>query len=194
VRDRGLAVFMAHPTTCAPALDRLESLLGERLGPARLVLVEQTLSGRPGGDLLRAAPLLPLLARCAAVIGMKPGSVWAFTAEAGLGTVVLEGDGRAVQVGLRTGTAVGAACRVEVVAEKGAAAAELPRRVCWRDGGGVHAQRLPCRPAEEVLLERFADGLRDGRPPRPNFDDACAALALLRAAWRSREEGRQVPA
>jgi predicted dehydrogenase len=194
VRDRGLAVFMAHPSTCSPALDRLEALLAERLGAARVVRVEQAVAARAGADLLRAPALLPLLARCAAVIGMRPGGVWAVASPAGLGTVVLEGDGRAAQVSLRAGPAIGAACRVEVVAEKGTVVAELPRRVCWRDDGGLNVQRLPCRPAAEVLLERFADALRSGERPRPGFDDACAALALLRAAWRSRDEGRQVPA
>ncbi len=194
VRDRGLAVFMAHPSLCSPALDLLEALLAERLGPARLVRVEQAVAPRAGADLLRASALLPLLARGAAMVGIKPGSVWAAAAPAGLGTVVLEGEGRAVQVSLRIGSAVGASCRVEVVAEKGTAVAALPRRVCWRDAEGVYAQRLPCRPAEEVLLERFADALHAGEQPRPGFDDACTALALLRAAWRSREEGRRVPA
>jgi predicted dehydrogenase len=192
VRERGLPVLMAHPYTCSPALDRLEQLLAERLGQARLVRADLALPAPAGADLLRAPALLPLLARCAALLGTPAGSVRVVAGEAGFCTLVLEGGGRAAQVSLWAGAAIGAPCRVEVVAEKGTAVAELPRRVRWRDAEGQHAQRLPCRPAAEVLLERFADALRDGRPLRPGVDEARETLTLLRAAWRSREEGRSV--
>ncbi|HEU5419751.1 MAG TPA: hypothetical protein VFV41_18835, partial [Streptosporangiaceae bacterium] len=36
----------------------------------------------------------------------------------------------------------GAGCRVEVVAERGAATAELPDRLSWRDEAGRHLLRL----------------------------------------------------
>jgi predicted dehydrogenase len=192
VRERGLPVLMAHPYTCSPALGRLEALVGERLGQVRLVRAEQALPAKVGADLLRAPALLPLLARCATLLGTAVRSVRVVAGEAGLCALVLEGDGRAAQVSLWAGRAVGAACRVEVVAEKGTAVAELPRQVRWRDAEGQHAQRLPCRPAEEVLLERFADALRDGQAPRPGVEEVRETLALLRAAWRSREEDRCV--
>ncbi len=191
VRERGLPVLMAHPFTCSPALGRLEALLGERLGSARLVRAELALPAKASADLLRAPALLPLLARCAALLGTAVAGVRVVAAE-GVCTLVLEGEGRAAQVSLWVGPAVGPACRVEVVAEKGTAVAQLPRVVRWRDAEGQHAKRLPCRPAEEVLLEGFADALREGRAPRPGVEDVGQALPLLRAACRSREEDRRV--
>jgi predicted dehydrogenase len=78
------------------------------------------------------------------------------------------------------------------VAERGAASAGLPYSLRWRDAAGRHALWLPRRPLPRLLLERFLDALRDGRPPRPDFADACRGLAWARGARRSLAEGRRI--
>jgi predicted dehydrogenase len=88
---------------------------------------------------------------------------------------------------------VEAGCRVEVVAERGAATAELPDRLSWRDAAGWHRLRLRGAGGETALLEQFLGAIREGRAPRPDFEDAHRALAWRRALLRSLAEGRPVP-
>jgi predicted dehydrogenase len=187
VRACGLPVMMAQPCAASPALDRLRGLLTERLGPPRLVRIEQALppSRRPGADLLQASPTAALLAICGRLLGASPDSVSLRSmGDAGLVTLVLQAEGgRAAQVSLWTG--VEASCRVEVVAEKGTAVAHLPRRVRWSDAEGEHMQRLPPQSSLDALLGRFADALDAGQPPRPGIEDACETLAWSRAAVRA---------
>jgi predicted dehydrogenase len=196
VRDRGLPVLMAHPLSCAPALDRLRELLADGLGPARVARADLTLPAprRPGADLLGGGTAAVLLARCGALLGDAPAGVSVIGGQAA-GLVTLVADypgGRVAQVSVWTGPAAVGACRLEAAGAKGTAVARLPRRVRWRDAAGQHAELLPGLPAEEVLLRQFAEALAAGRPPRPGFEEAYEALAWQRAAWRSRSEGRRV--
>jgi predicted dehydrogenase len=196
VRDAGLPVLMALAPVLAPAAVRLRDLLTHRLGPARLVRGDGWLDARrsESTDVLRSALVLPLLAGCAALFDAEPQSVWTVADDGpAFATLVLAfGTGRLAQVNLWSGPAVRTACRIEVVAEKGTAAAELPGRLRWQDDDGRHEQRLrPC-PLEQSQLDRFVTALRTNQPLRPNFEDACRALAWLHAARQSRDEGRRV--
>jgi predicted dehydrogenase len=134
------------------------------------------------------------LAVCAGLLDEPPHSAWAIGDEASsFVTLVLEfGGQRRAQISLWTATAGRTPGRFEVVAESGTATAELPRQLRWRNADGQMAQRLPIRSAEERGLEGFLLALRSGQPMRPSFEEAYQALTWLRAAVRSRDEGRRI--
>jgi predicted dehydrogenase len=193
IQSSGLRVLMALPTLLAPATRHLRELLTHRLGQARLVRADWCAAPLPaGGDLLGDAAVLPLLAGCAWLLDDVPRSVWTVNGgNASYVTLVLRfGCDRLAQVNLWTAAVGRTPTRFEVIAEAGTATAELPRRIRWRDEDGQHAQHLPPRSAEQSSLERFILSLRAGQPLQPSFEDAYQALTWLRAAVRSRSEGR----
>jgi predicted dehydrogenase len=195
VQDSKLPVMMAFAPRLAPATARLRALLAGSLGPARGVVCD-FLETRPvgGGNCLGIGS--GLFDWCAEVLGERQpvGVLAAGTEDGGFRSVLLEFDGgRVAQVtGWRT-AGTHRAARLHVVAERGTATAELPGRVRWADAEGRHAQALRGeRAPEQVLLEQFHQALREGRPPEPGFEDAYRVLGWLRAAARSRAEGRRV--
>jgi predicted dehydrogenase len=197
IQSSALPVLMALPQLLAPATRYLRELLTHRLGQARLVRVDW--SAAPpredaAHDLLACPAVLPLLAACAWLLDDAPRSIWAIDGDSALFvTLVLRfGRDRLAQVNLWTAAAGRMPPRFELVAEAGTATAELPRQLRWRDADGQHAQRLPPRLTEQIALERFILALRDGQPLRPNFEDAYQPLTWLRAAVRSRSEGRSI--
>ncbi len=196
IRESNLPVLMALGPLLAPATRLLRELLIHRLGAARLVRADWSMTPARDGaprDLLSSPIVLPLLAGCAWLLDDRPRSVWTINGEGDsfLTLVLRFGGGRLAQVTLWTaaGRAPG---RFEVVAESGTATAELPRQLRWRDADGQHGQRLPPRSVEQSALERFILALRAGQPLRPSFEDAYQALTWLRAAVRSRSEGRRI--
>jgi predicted dehydrogenase len=193
VRSRGAPVLMAHPLAAAGALGRLQTLLRDHLGRAHCVRAELSLPAarNPAADLLRAPAVGPLLSTCVGLLGARPVTMWASGAGAVASVVMEVEQGRAAVVSVAAG-AVAACCRLQVFAENGVATAHLPHTVRWRDAEGRHTHRLQPVAAEETLLERFAQALRSGDPVRPGFTDAHEAFGWLRAAWRSRDEGRRV--
>ncbi|HEY7423769.1 MAG TPA: Gfo/Idh/MocA family oxidoreductase [Gemmataceae bacterium] len=192
IQESGLPVFMALGPLLTPATRFLRQLLTHRLGAARLVRADWSMP--LARDLLNSPAVLPLLAGCAWLLDDRPRSVWTIDGEdASFVTLVLRfGGERLVQVTLWTATAGRTPGRFEVVAESGTATAELPRHLRWRDADGQHGQRLPPRSAEQSGLEHFILALRAGQPLRPSFEDAYQALTWLRAAVRSRTEGRRI--
>ena len=195
IQASNLPVLMALSPLLAPATRQLRELLTHRLGQARLVRVDWSApSPLPGGDLLGNAALLPLLAGCASLLDDVPRSIWTMDGDsASFVTLVLRfGYDRLAQVNLWTATTGRTPPRFEVVAEAGTATAELPRKLRWRDADGQHTQRLPPRSAEQSGLERFILALRAGQPLRPSYEDAYQALTWLRAAVRSRSEGKSI--
>jgi predicted dehydrogenase len=196
VADARLPVLAGFAPAVAPAVGRLGELLAGPLGAARLVRVGAALpaGGRPA---LPSPALLPLLHVCATLLGEGPAGVLA--ADAGApgwwGSALLDfPGGRAAQVTLwRAPPGTDPGCRVEVVAERGAATAELPDRLSWRDEAGQHLLRLRGAGGEAALLGHFLRAVRAGQPPRPDFEDAGRAFAWRRAALQSLAEGRRVP-
>jgi predicted dehydrogenase len=194
VADARLPVLTALAPAVAPAVVRLGALLAGPLGAARLVRVDAALpaGGRPA---LSSSALLPLLHLCAALLGDAPAGAWAAEGAAGSwGSALLDfASGRAAQVTLwRAPPGVEAGRRVEVVAERGAAAAELPERLSWRDETGRHLLRLRGGGTETALLEQFHNALQEGRPPWTDFEEACRAFAWRRAVLQSLVEGRRI--
>jgi predicted dehydrogenase len=191
----GLPVSMALPPLLAPATRHLRELLTHRLGQARLVRADFSTAPPPGPtprDLLTSPAVLSFLAVCAWLLDDVPRSVWTIDGDsASFVTLVLRfGRDRLAQANVWTASAGRTPPRFEVIAEAGRATAELPRQLRWRDADGQHAQRLPHRSTEQTSLERFILALRAGQPMRPSFDDAYQALTWLRAAVRSRNEGK----
>ncbi len=142
--------------------------------------------------LLDAAPL-GLLVSVETLQGTATLTVWAGGTETGLVTLLLDhGNGRSGQVTLWAGGKQGTPSRLEVVAARGTASVEGSWCLRWRDRDSSHAFSRPVVDPARVLLERFVQGLRDGRPLWPGLDDAYGALLVLRAARRSLAEGRSV--
>jgi predicted dehydrogenase len=193
VADVKLPVLAALAPAVAPAVARLGELLAGPLGAARLVRVSAALP--PGGRPALPSPaLLPLLHVGATLLGEGPAGVLA-SGPGPWGSALLDfPGGRAAQVTLwRAPPDSDTGCRVEVVAERGAATAELPDRLSWRDAAGRHLLRLRGPGGEAALLEHFRRALHEGQPPRPDFEGACRAFAWRRAALQSLAEGRRVP-
>jgi hypothetical protein len=102
--------------------------------------------------------------------------------------------GRALQLTHSHGPGGRPRLRLHVVAERGQATLEGPRRLSWSEAGGTHALTLPrTKPIEQLLLTGFHEVVTRGRAPGPGLGDAYRALVCLRAAARSRAEGRAVP-
>jgi predicted dehydrogenase len=192
IQKSNLPALMALGPRLAPATLFLRELLTHRLGQARLVRANWSVA--PTRDLLTSPVVLPLLMSCAWLLDDRPRSVWTIDGEgASFVTLILRfGSERLAQVTLWTVKVGGPPGRFEVVAEAGTATAEPPRQVRWRDADGQHGQRLPSRSVEQNGLECFLLALRAGQPPRPNFEDAYQALTWLRAAARSRADGRRI--
>jgi predicted dehydrogenase len=187
VREAGLPVLMAAAVGFTPAALRLAEFQRERLGPVRFLVCEAG-GRRPVVDSGLVAWLLSLL-------GTPPRAVSAAGGEsAGLSSLTLQAEGgRSLQLTSWHAPGARPGLRLHVVAERGQATLEAPRRLSWADAAGTHALALPPgRPAAEVLLAHFHRAAAHGRPPWPSLDDAYRALGCLRAAARSRAEGRRV--
>lgn len=185
VEEAGLPVLMALPGVEAPALHRLRELLADSLGPPQLVRADRVLPGAAqANEADSAAAFLPLLRSCADLFGAAPVTVRLTpVAETGLTTLTAEfGAGRVAQLTVWRGPKARPSWQIEVVAENGTAAAELPGRLRWRDAGGGHVQHLPGRRPEQVLLERFVQGVRAGTPLRPSIAEAHEVWTWLRQA------------
>jgi predicted dehydrogenase len=188
-------VLMGLSLIGAPALLRLRDLLQRRLGPAQVVRCDW-MAPRPRAKAAAAdGPAVhALFHECASLFDAAPESVWATAAGAAeFGSVLLEfGKGRVAQVNRWTGAGGRPACRVQVVAEKGTIEAELPRELRWRDREGRHSQRMVAHPARARLLEHFYLVARNREKAQPDLDCVHCALTWLRAAARSRDEGKKV--
>jgi predicted dehydrogenase len=188
VQDSGLPVMAGLAPRHAPVTGALLDLLAGRLGPTRAVACDFF---QPPGSALPLA----LLDWCVRVLDAEPVSVLAAGSDAGgLASVHLEfPDGRQARLTGWSGPEAWHAPRLQVHAERGWASVELPGRLRWADAEGRHATTLRGQPqAEAILLDRFGDAVRSGRPPQPCLADACRLLTWLRAAERSRSEGTPV--
>jgi predicted dehydrogenase len=190
VRDRQLPVMLAMNPRAAPAFGRLHELLGANLGPARVILCEAIEPENRG-----CADPVALLDCCAALVGGEPVAVLAGSGNDGaLASLGVEFEGgRAVQLCRCRVPGGRAGLRLRVIAEGGTATAQFPNRLYWTDSAGSHSHVLPMsRPPAQVFLERFYHLVRSAQPPTPSWDEAYRLCTWLRAAARSRAEGRRI--
>jgi predicted dehydrogenase len=183
-----LPVLMADAAGFQPAALQLAELQRERLGPVRLLLCDVA-RRRPG------ALGSGLLAWLLSLLSAAPETVTAAGCDAaGLSSLTLEAaGGRALQLTAWHGPGTRPALRLHVVAERGQATLDAPRRLSWTDAAGAHALALPPgRPVEQLLLSCFHRVVVAGQPPWPSLEDVYRALGCLRAAARSREAGCKV--
>jgi predicted dehydrogenase len=188
-----LPVMAALPERSTPAARRLRRLADD-LGPVLSVTLErEERSCGSGSRLLFGRAGSSLVDWCADFLPAAPTAVTA-AAGAGLASAVFEfADGRAAHIVRRCGPALVPGVRMTVVCERGRAVAEQPGLVRWRTSRGRREESLPVRRrSTQLLLEQFARALAQGRPPTPSFADARRTLPWLRAAERSRAEGRRV--
>jgi predicted dehydrogenase len=193
VRASRLPVMLEMPARAAPVLGRLRDVLATELGACRVLLGE---AAEPAGAQAPAAGDLAVLLDCGtALLAGDPVSVLATGDERGAyaGMVLEFDDGRFFQVSRWRGVVPRGGLRLQAVAERGTATVHFPNRLHWSDAGGGHTHVLPGdRPVGQILLERFLDVVRAGRSPEPSWEEAYRLLGWLRAAGRSRAEGRRI--
>jgi predicted dehydrogenase len=192
VRESRLPVMAGFGPREAWVTAALRDLLAGPLGPASGVVCN-FVQPHPGAG-AAASPDAGLIDWCAGVVGAEPVSVVATRTEDGSFTSLLLEfpEGRRAQLTGWGASAVWHAPRLEVIAERGWAQAELPGRLRSVDADGWHSESRRGRPPEQLLLERFAQSVRAGQPPQPNLEDACRVVAWLHAAEQSHKEGRRV--
>jgi predicted dehydrogenase len=193
IRERaqaaGLPVQMALLPRLAPAAARLDMLLTNDLGPARLVIGDV--------DLTQKKPLLErldlgLVDWCARIVGKPPVQVTAHELPGpGLAAALYEcPESAAIQFLCRRMPLGQGGVRVQVVAERGVVEVLSPRRLRWVSAEGRHVHVLPRpRPVGRVLLEQFHDAVISGRLPQPDLEEVYRAWQWLRAARRSCQTG-----
>jgi len=170
VHDSRLPILMEIAPRVAPATVRLQELIADRLGPARLLLCEQV-SQKPGRI---SGALLDL---CAYLFNSIP--VAARPTDVGeLSEMHLDfPEGRAARVSRWSAPQVRPSIRLRAIAEQGTAWVELPHRVRWNDAEGWHAENLPRHSSVwQRLLERFHQAVSSGRLMHPSLDEAQRAM------------------
>ena len=81
----------------------------------------------------------------------------------------------------------------QVYAERGVASLELPERIQWASGAGVHDERLPLEPTVgDVLNDHFHRLVRGQHALAPTIRDALTIARLVRDLRRSQLEGGAV--
>jgi|SRR5947209_6922069 len=199
VEESRLPVMVEMAPRLAAETTRLRELLQTQLGPARRVFCDAIVpqrgaAGQAEGVGSCAASLLGGLGVslpdwCAPLLGGEPGRVKVTEVEDGQELLLDFGGGRAAEIRHRRLAGV-RRLRLEVVAERGLAVAELPGQVFWTARDGKHVHLMARRePAGRVLLERFHQAVTTGQPPEPDLRDAHRALGWLRAAVQSRQAG-----
>jgi predicted dehydrogenase len=177
-----------------PALDRVReemtALLQQRLGkPGHIRATRVTGREQP---LLTQRETLALLHACASLGESAPVSIQAVSVvdAAHFAHLVLDlGAGRVAQLTLWASRGARPRCSLDVQAEHGAVRADLPGNLAWTDPAGRHTRRLPAGPAEQCLLERFIQALRQGSPLPCPFAQVSRAATWLLAARQSLAEG-----
>jgi len=204
VRASGLPVQMEMAPQAAPAAKELRKLLETQLGPARVLVIDllqtvKNLAGLPGTSRAASGLLgrhgIALVDWCAELMGDRPGSVLAGRgANESLVNLLFTFPGeRVAQLTCRRAVFSTAGLSVEVIAERGTARMEYPRRLRWSTADGRHYHESPPGGSVEVLLlERFHRALTRNEPIRPGLEDAQRVLGWLRAAARSLAEGRRM--
>jgi predicted dehydrogenase len=182
--------------TLWPGFDLLceaaDTPLGETLGSPRLALAGHVAATE--GDPLMGGAALALLDGLAGLFESAPRTVSTVTAaQPGFVTVVLDFDEGCVgQLSLWSGSAGMSRTWLDIDAEAGALRAELPRQLTWHDAEGRHELELPGGLAELWVVDRFVRAVRQKEAATCSFARAYQALTWLRAARRSRKEGKSV--
>ncbi len=180
-----------------PTLEFACEVLMERLSPTvgRPLFLQATWTRQGDGDLLNASGTLALLHIVGELFGSAPRQVSALPSPATVdcACLLLQFDEqRLAQLTCWSGPAARSSLRVQVEAEDGSAALQLPRSLEWHDGDGRHTFELPGGLAEAVFVDRFLQAVREGEAPTCGVAEAIAALGWLRAARQSRESGHPV--
>jgi predicted dehydrogenase len=200
IRARQAAILPDLAPTLAPATQALRGILKRELGAARLVTCtwrEPAVPAppeRPSAWRLLGEAGSGVVAACLGLAGTPRAIVTAASEATDLVSVFIEcASGRAVQITQRRLPAVRRRVILRVTAEQGSAAIRLPRRLRWGNGQVVHQQIVREEPrARQAVLERFARVVRREVAAGPDLEEAYLALQVLRAAERSRREGRRV--
>ncbi len=203
-----LPVMMETLPGLAPLTTRLREILDTGLGQPRVVicqgaspLVKQPGSSSgpaifdPQSSILGLAGILPLLVWCASLFGGEPENILAGDAHSGGFTSILLqfGNGRAAQILHHLVPGTRRRLDLEIVADRGSVSLSLPDRIRRMDSEGRHSHTLPRdQPHTVKMLEEFYDVVREGNHPCLSLGETFRALQWLRAAQRSRSEGRWV--
>jgi hypothetical protein len=151
IEASGVPVLAALPLRVAPATCQLLKLFETTLGKPRRVVCAGV-----GGQ---APSALVLADWCGHLFGGQPLGIHRVAGQAVTCLELDYGEGRSAQLIACPGLSP----RLDVIAERGTASLELPRRLRWVDETGRHAQLLPRRSTAAILLEEFAGALAGER-------------------------------
>jgi len=160
-------VMAALPLRVAPATCRLLQLLDNTLGRPRRVVCAG------GGG--RVASCVELADWCGYLFGTQPVSVHRVMGQAVTCLELDYGEGRSAQLIACPGLSP----RLDVVAERGTALVELPRRLRWSDATGRYVHVLPRQSPAAILLEEFYGAVVGGQPLGARLTDVLRLQAQL---------------
>jgi len=201
-----------------PATARLRELMATRIGHPRRIKIEAQApppkDGNPRSERLPdATRLADLFDWCRYVVGTAPVSVESqsaateatqtdperresFCIQFQCDHSGREGTRAELHLGDRQSSAdsaEGAWVRYEIECEQGQAVLEGASRITWVDGSAPVTESLTTeRSAIEVLFDHFCRRVVGGLIPVADIGDLCQNLKLVRAAEKSRSEGKPV--
>jgi hypothetical protein len=165
-------VVLALPLRVLPAALALRELVNDRLGPPRLLLASV---GAPEDG--AECSLLDLLDWSAGLFGGEPVASRRVALES-LSCLLLDhGGGREAQLTVCRSPARPHPARLEVVAERGRAVLELPKRLSWSDAAGRHLDRPALtEPVAGALLRQFHQAATGERAASPSLAEVARCL------------------
>jgi predicted dehydrogenase len=178
VEAAGLFVMPAQPVGLAPLLGRLRDLVRDRLGAVRVVSAEVV---QPAGQPDEGAA--GMMAACLSLFESPPAVEQVDRREMpGLTTLTARlAEGRMVHL-THLGTPSGrASVRLRVVAQRGTATADLPRRLSWEEADARHTLVLARGYFSEAdRLARFFAALTTSAAADAGWAEAVQAWQIVR--------------
>jgi len=218
VERSGVAFMAEFPMRHAPATLRLKELIATSLGQPRLLFCHGRLdstasNGKPPKSNQRA--LMELVDWCGYIVGDSPSSVVGiahedafgqadpdyvmmsldFSSDSGPGNapVAQVSCGRYLPTNWPEAIAFRPPADMQVCCERGVAFIDLPANLVWFDDAGRHMESLDSeRPVGEQLLSQFHRAVTSLIRKMGDLEDAYRALATVRAAVQSFEQGRRI--
>ena len=218
VERSGVAFMAEFPMRHAPATLRLKELIATSLGEPQLLfchgrLHADPINGRAGRSNLRA--VMELVDWCGYVVGRKPTSVMGIAHQdqtqqtesdyvmmsldysmgggPGHGPVAQLSCGNYLPTNWPEAIAFRPPADLQVCCERGVAFIDLPSNLVWFDDAGRHLESLDSeRPVGEQLLSQFHRAVTSLVRKMGDLEDAYQALATVRTAMQSFEQGRRI--
>lgn len=209
IDDSGVSMMVEFPRRYAPATLRLKELIATRLGRPQMIFCHRRISCGDDLPARRRWELLELIDWTRYVVGHPVATVTSIGHEAADGTddyellnLTFDAD-PPVTANLSVGSyvpgewseAIAFQCpsAMQIRCERGLAFVDLPSTLVWFDAAGRHVETLEAEtPVGQQLLSQFHRAVTSLLRNVGDLGDLFTAGEILRAAGRSRDEGRRV--